>query len=48
MLQVLETDDGKGMSLLRLQSKEQRYVRASCLATVGEVRLIFHTIILSL
>lgn len=35
--QVLETDDGKGMSLLRLQSKEQRYVRASCLATVGEV-----------
>jgi len=35
--QVLEKDDAKGQSLLRLQSKEQRYVRTSCLATVGEV-----------
>lgn len=35
--QVLERDEAKGLALLRLQSKERRMVRLSCMATVGEV-----------
>ena len=35
--QLLEKDEAKGLALLRMQSKEQRYVQISCLATVGEV-----------
>lgn len=35
--QLLERDETRGLALLRMQSKEQRYVRLSCMATVGEV-----------
>mmetsp|Transcript_86686 Transcript_86686/g.231422 ORF Transcript_86686/g.231422 Transcript_86686/m.231422 type:complete len:394 (+) Transcript_86686:3-1184(+) len=35
--QLLEVDETTGKCLLRLQSKEQRYVLASCMATIGEV-----------
>lgn len=34
---VLERDESKGLALLRLQSKEQRLVHLSCMATVGQV-----------
>eukprot|EP00802_Teleaulax_amphioxeia_P014171 Tamp_14232.p1 GENE.Tamp_14232~~Tamp_14232.p1 ORF type:complete len:364 (-),score=88.64 Tamp_14232:555-1565(-) len=35
--QLLERDEARGLALLRMQSKEQRYVQLSCMATVGEV-----------
>ena len=35
--QLLERDETRGLALLRMQSKEQRYVQLSCMATVGEV-----------
>lgn len=35
--QILERDEIKGLSLLRLQSKERRFVRLSCMATIGQV-----------
>jgi large subunit ribosomal protein L2 len=35
--QMLERDESRGLALLRMQSKEQRYVLLSCMATVGEV-----------
>jgi len=35
--QLLERDETRGLALLRMQSKEQRYVLISCMATVGEV-----------
>jgi large subunit ribosomal protein L2 len=35
--QILERNDEKGLALLRLQSKEKRLVRLSCMATVGQV-----------
>ena len=35
--QLLERDETRGYALLRMQSKEQRYVLLSCMATVGEV-----------
>ncbi|CAN8066060.1 unnamed protein product [Agarophyton chilense] len=34
---VLERDESKGLALLRLQSKEQRLVRLSCMVSVGQV-----------
>lgn len=34
---VLERDEEKGLALLRLQSKERRYVRLQCMASIGEV-----------
>lgn len=34
---VLERDESKGLALLRLQSKEQRLVHLSCMATIGQV-----------
>lgn len=35
--QLLERDTEKGLALLRLQSKEVRYVRINCMASIGEV-----------
>lgn len=35
--QVLERDETRGLALLRLQSKEQRLVHLSCMASVGQV-----------
>lgn len=35
--QVLERSEEKGLALLRLQSKEHRFVHLRCMATVGEV-----------
>ncbi|PXF41828.1 50S ribosomal protein L2 [Gracilariopsis chorda] len=34
---VLERDESKGLALLRLQSKEQRLVRLSCMVSIGQV-----------
>ncbi len=34
---VLERDEARGLALLRLQSKEQRLVHLSCMASVGQV-----------
>ncbi len=36
-MQVLERDEKKGLALLRMQSKEVRYVLINCMATVGEM-----------
>ena len=33
----MERDEARGLALLRMQSKEQRYVLLACMATVGEV-----------
>lgn len=35
--QVLERDEKRGLALLRLQSKEKRYVRLDCMASIGQV-----------
>lgn len=35
--QILERNEEKGLALLRLQSKEHRFVHLRCMATVGEV-----------
>ena len=36
-MQVLERDVSKGLALLRMQSKEIRYVNINCMATIGEM-----------
>jgi len=34
---LLEKDEATGLALLRMQSKEQRYVKLNCVATIGRV-----------